>query len=356
MGNRVKVRVTSPNKPNAPGQTTVRIVECDASSFENILKGEPTPGSPFLFPVIMKTHYDAKQIKQQASIITLLAAIGHQPVRYIGKEAYYLSPLHAENHASFTVDDEKGGWYDHSDGRGGTIIDLGLCLWPQLSFPEVLEEIARRTNIDAAIKADYIPTPPKPRPVKVPNYHILEIRDLGANHAISNYLAQRGIDSTPGSLLKEVYYYIEDEQKRRKNFFAVGWQNETGAWEISSTDRRKFCLGHKAISFIPGDKKQLAVFEGMFDYLSWLAEHPFAKNSALVLNSVALLPSGISKAKEFAKIELYFDHDPAGRKATLAFQLALPQSIDRSDVYQGYNDYNEKRETEHRDQAMQQEY
>jgi len=304
----------------------------------------------------MKTRYDAKQIKAQASIITLLAALGHHPVKHIGKEAYYLSPLRDENGPSFTVDDKIGGWYDHKEADGGTIIDLGKRLWPHKTFPEVLEEIARRTNVDPSIHSDYRPTPPKPRPPRIPNYHILEIRDLGANQAISDYLARRGIGHSPGSLLKEVYYYVEDEQKHRKNFFAVGWQNETGAWEISSTDRRKFCLGHKAVSFIPGDQKRLAVFEGMFDYMSWLAEHPFTASSVLVLNSVAMLSPGISKAKEFEHIELYFDHDPAGRQATQAFQQALPQSVDRSDIYQGYNDYNEKLEAEHHEQSMQRGY
>lgn len=310
----------------------------------------------------MKDRYNAKQIKEQASIITMLAALGHHPVRTTGGEAYYISPIREEDTASFAVQDATGVWCDLGDTndkgkvKGGNIIDLAICIWPRLTFPEVLEEIARRTEITPEnITQQYVPKPKVPLP-KEPSYHILEIRDIDANQAIAAYLESRAVLHEAKSLLKEVYYYLTAEKKGRKNFFAAGWQNETGAWEVSTVGRRKYCLGQKAISYIPGDNKQLAVFEGMFDYLSWRAENAFATSSALILNSVALMLPGIDKARGFENIELYFDHDPAGRKATLGFLEALPQSTDRSGIYLGYNDYNEKLEAEYQAQSRERAY
>ena len=54
--------------------------------------------------------------------------------------------------------------------------------------------------------------------------------------------------------------------------FAAGWLNEAGGWEV----RNKYfkgCLGQKAISFIPGHQKELCVFEGYINYLSWKTEN-----------------------------------------------------------------------------------
>jgi hypothetical protein len=170
----------------------------------------------------------------------------------------------------------------------------------------------------------------------------MKVQRLGLNNIITDYLQSRGVWQPAQGLLKEIYYYVEDEQKSRKNFFAAGWQNESGSWEIRSTLDFKGCLGHKGISFLPANDKTLSVFEGFFDYLSWRTDNPFADDSVLVLNSLSLLQAGIIKAAGFAKISTYFDNDKSGRKATIDFKASLPQAVDRAAVYKGYNDYNDK--------------
>jgi hypothetical protein len=174
----------------------------------------------------------------------------------------------------------------------------------------------------------------------------LAIKNLGGNSTIKDYIASRGVAQVAEGRLKEVHYYIENDNKQRMTYIAPGWQNETGAWEVR-TLQYPLCLGPKAISFIPNSDKRLAVFEGYFDYLSWLADNPFATESALVLNSVSLLQAGIAKAKPFNDIYLFFDHDNAGRNATAEFIKALSQAQDCSGMYLGYNDYNDKLVAEH---------
>lgn len=277
----------------------------------------------------------AKDIKENYSLADFLDRLGCGPPKRVRNELVYLSPIrNSDTTPSFSVNDKQGTWYDFGEGRGGNIIDLGLLLWPNIPFSKVLENIvshhgALTGNYKRQLQID-----------KEPKYEILDVKELGSNAAIMNYLESRGIASVAEGRLKEIYYYVEDENKKQNKFFAAGWQNETGAWEIRNLNF-KGSLGHKGISFIPNSEKRLSVFEGFFDYLSWLTENKFAPDSVLVLNSTSLLPAGIAKARNFSQVDIYFDHDQTGRNATSNFAAEIPWAVDRSAVYAGYNDYNQ---------------
>jgi hypothetical protein len=281
----------------------------------------------------------ARWVKDHISIIDLLANLGYPPPKPTGKERYYNSPLRDDPTPSFCVDDRQGIWYDHGEGKGGNIIDFGKLFWNELSFPEVLEKIV--TVSQAYMPTEQLQFQRRVHIPTVPNYGLLEIKELGHNTVLLNYLERRGIRAVAEGRTKEVYYYIEDENKIRKNYFAVGWQNETGNWCIRNANY-KGCLGSNAISFLPGSEKRLAVFEGYMNYLSWLTDNPFATESILVLNSISLIQPGIIKAQSYNDVYLFFDHDPPGERATTVFKQALPQAIDCSGIYKGYNDYNDK--------------
>jgi len=286
----------------------------------------------------MNNFLNAKELKEQGSIVDLLTRLGFQPVKKTAKEHVYRSMLRdSDTKPSFSVNDELGVWYDHGTGKGGNIIDFGLAYWKQLSFHEVIEKIQEVCTISAGIEKRVRTR----KPVKIPHYVIEDIKDIGTHPAITNYLKNRGVFAVAGSGLYEVYYYVKDLEGRQKCFFAAGWENESGGWEV----RNKYfkgCLGTKAISFVPGHEKQLCVFEGYINYLSWKCENPEAGQSILVLNSLALLKAGIAKAKEFSSIDVYFDRDAPGHTATKEFIKSLPYATDRSESYLSYNDYNDK--------------
>jgi hypothetical protein len=285
----------------------------------------------------MNNFLNAKELKEQASLVNLLARLGFQPVKKSTREHLYRSMLRdSDTKPSFSVNDELGVWFDHGTLKGGNIIDFGLAYWKQFSFNEVVEKIQ---EICAVTPNNRITRPRSP--VKIPHYIIEEIKDLGTHPAITAYIKSRGIFEIAIDRMNEVYYYVEDDKGQRKHFFAAGWQNENGSWEV----RNKYfkgCLGHKGITFIPGHKKNLTVFEGYINYLSWKAENPSVNDSVLILNTLALLIAGIAKAKEFSSIDIYFDRDAAGHVATKEFVKALPYATDRSEAYLNYNDYNDK--------------
>ena len=293
-------------------------------------------------PEIMEKHQlKATEIKENYSLVDLLTNLGFVPGKRVRNEQLYLSPLRdTDTTPSFSVNDKQGTWFDFGEGKGGNIIDFGLKYWKGSSFQEVLEKIVLTCDGSVPVLSAAPNYKRQPMAEKEPNYEILDIKELGSNAAILNYLESRGVGQVAEGRLKEIYYYIEDEAKKRNKFFAAGWQNEKGAWEIRNLNF-KGCLGHKAISFIPNSEKRLAVFEGFFNYLSWLTENPFAADSVLVLNSLSLLQAGTLKAQEFRDIALYLDNDPSGRQATLDFTSALPWAKDRAGIYTGYNDYND---------------
>ncbi|MGF7079037.1 CHC2 zinc finger domain-containing protein [Mucilaginibacter sp. UYCu711] len=285
----------------------------------------------------MSTLLNARELKEQASIVDLLSRLGYQPVKKSGKEHFYLSMLRdSDTKPSMCVNDRLGVWFDHGCGKGGNIIDFGLAYWPGSTFNEVVEKIQSAVEIQPEQRS----LRPR-RPVKVRNYVIEEIKDLGTHPAITNYLKNRGVFEVARPYLSEIYYAVEDDKGQRKAFFSAGWQNETAGWEV----RNKYfkgCLGNKGITFIPGDLKRVAVFEGFLDGLSWLKENENAGESLIILNTLTLLNEGIARAKQFSSIDIYFDHDPAGHQATKDFIKALPYATDRSAIYKGYNDYNDK--------------
>lgn len=290
----------------------------------------------------MSNFLDANELREQVSLAGLLTRLGYYPARTSGQEQLYISMLRdSDTNPSLAVNDGLGVWYDHGLGKGGNVIDFGLAYWPNLSFKEVLEKIVAVANLPlTGQRPDSEQNHKRRHAQKVPHYQIEDIKDLGNNPAITAYLGQRGVWEAAEGRLQEIYYYVEDEKKQRKHFFAAGWQNEVEGWEV----RNKYfkgCLGHKGLTLVPGETDRLAVFEGYMNYLSWLTLNPEAGSHVLVLNSLALLQAGIKKAESFSSIDLYLDRDKSGEQASLEFIKALPQAIDRSAAYQGYGDYND---------------
>lgn len=308
---------------------------------------------PFFYAEIMETQkLKARAVKDNYSLADLLTNLGYKPSKRARNELLYLSMLRdSDSTPSFSVNDKQGTWYDFGEGKGGNIIDFALRYWPGLTFKEVLEKIVETCESSIAKLSPVNSYKRQPVIDREPNYEILDIRELGNNSVITDYLERRGLSSVAGGRLKEVYYYVKKNDNERGNFFAAGWQNESGGWEIRNKNF-KGCLGHKAISYIPNSEKQLAVFEGYFDYLSWLVKNPFAPDSVMVLNSLSLLQTGILRAKEFGEIALYFDNDPSGQQATKDFSAALPCARDFAGIYTGYNDYNDLIVAEHTSYLM----
>jgi hypothetical protein len=286
----------------------------------------------------MSVNLLVKELKESASIVSLLEKLGYQPVPKRGRETMYVSMLRDNDTSpSLSVNDKLGVWFDHGAGKGGNIIDFGMAYWRGLEFAEIVLKI--KATLDGGVAA---PKVVRPKYIeKKPNYIVHTVKAIGNHPAVTAYLQSRGVFNAAKPLLKEVYYYVEDENGKRKDYFSAGWQNEQGGWEVRNR-LFKGCMGPKAISMLLNNTKKVAVFEGFLDFLSWKIEHPLDDHSVVVLNAVTMLQQAISKCKAFSTIDVYFDRDKTGMLATREFLKALPYATDRSKSYEGFKDYNDQ--------------
>jgi len=165
-----------------------------------------------------------------------------------------------------------------------------LAYWPGLPFREVLAKLWETAQQALPEVFSFQPATSgrRRRTLKLPHYRVEKVKPLGTTQVISHYLETRGLADIAAGCLKEVYYFVQDEKGEVKQFFAAGHQNELGGWEV----RNKYfkgCLGKKGLTVIPGSERRIALFEGYFDYLSWLYEHPEDSCTILVLNTLSLL-------------------------------------------------------------------
>ena len=126
--------------------------------------------------------------------------------------------------------------------------------------------------------------------------------------ALLNYLRERGIPSDIATAnCVEIHYSLHG-----KNYFAVGFPNEDGGYEI----RNKFFKGSippKAVSLIKNGSTTVNVYEGFVDFLSGLTLGHGRTEDNLVLNSVANREKAYKHLDGYSLIKCWLDNDEAGR-------------------------------------------
>lgn len=294
-------------------------------------------------------NYISRKVIEEQSIVDFLGRLGYFPVKKSGREFFYHSMLRetSKNTPSLTVWDEGGKWMDHGGSnrtgiQGGGIVQLARAYWPGHSYFEVLQKI--QYTFDHFEKVE-IPIYESTNVLDQKRNKILEFshcKNLGKNYILTKFLHKRGLESVASGLLWEVYYRNKTFKNPSQLFYALGWRNEKGNWEISSPKGFKASIGNKDISIIRGAADHLVLFEGYFDFLSWLILN---KNeispTVIVLNSVSLVNRAIENMREFNKIDLYLDNDEVGKQCTTLIKESYPSANDRSDIYTGFKDYNE---------------
>ena len=260
---------------------------------------------------MITTVLNADSVREQITLDMLLSRLGYQPAKSFGDEQLYLNVLRdAEPSPTFAINTRLDMWFDRLTKKSGDIVDFGMAYWPGLEQDQVLGKISQLCACSQEVPASGHRAGRKRRAIKIPYYHIAETRPLGCTPEITMYLQSQGIWEIALGQLKEVYYYVVDEKHRRKDFFAAGWQNENGGWEVRS---RNFegCLGSKGMTFIPGDENRLVLFMDYISYLSWKYANRASTDSILVVNAPEFLPAAKSRAAKFAVVtDLFGEQHP----------------------------------------------
>lgn len=249
-----------------------------------------------------------------------LHAIGHDVAGRKNIVAFW----RGDNNPSVSIDHNKNVWYDHGTGEGGSVIDLVMKI-EGCSFSEACKRLE-----DFSFNRSYTPIAPKVEP-RESGIVIDDVREL-QHPALLQYLDERCIPiEIARQYCKQVHYHIRHTPSKR--YFAIGFQNDEGGWEL----RSKFFKGatNKATTYIQNYGTVLIVFEGFFDFLSYLAMPEGVlpstpKADYLILNSVANSDKAIelhNRIKEqmeeseiygrpFYKVCYACDNDLAGKDVT----------------------------------------
>ena len=262
----------------------------------------------------------------------VLFSLGHHPTKQNEKEAWFLNPFANENHASFKLDKRNNIWFLHSEGIGGNNTDF-MIKYLNASVKEVLEWAEKQ------IFSSFQPqnSIQKQNSLKQ-NYQITEIKEL-QNENLKDYLHQRGLSQIIYPLIKEVHFTIGE-----KNLYTIGFENRSGGWELRNSFYKGSLL-KKDISLInlnnQTENKNVAVFEGFTDALSFVEMKPFFNGDLLVMNSVSLLNRTKEYLKNYSEINLFLDNDKAGETCKNSILKSFPEAKNHSEIYTLHKDLND---------------
>ncbi|GAA4341125.1 toprim domain-containing protein [Flaviaesturariibacter amylovorans] len=266
-------------------------------------------------------------------LVDYLARLGHTPQKVRGVDYWYLSPLRNERTPSFKVNRRLNVWYDHGEGAGGTLVDFGLRYFA-CTIPELLVQLFGSFPTIQQLPTFQIGAQEAPEK-KLDIHGDRPIQSL----SLQRYLHTRKIPiSLAQKYLREVVFSLAG-----KRYLALGFPNRSGGYELRN-DWFKGSSTPKDISCCFRGSRELAVFEGFFDFLSFLSIHQkqeVPRLDFLVLNSLSFAPKSLDVLTAYRQVRLYLDNDKAGEKHLRQLLKDCPQAKDERRFYQGYKDLND---------------
>jgi len=266
-------------------------------------------------------------------LVGVISKFGYAPKYFRGTDAWCTSPLRNEQVPSLKICTVKNVWFDHGEGKGGTVIDFvkalknystkeALTYLSDTSFsfhqPKVLREDISKEETSVG-------------------FEIIKKQNL-KNIALIDYLKSRSISLQVARIFCFELYY----RNKGKNYFAIAFQNDSGGMEL----RNKYfkgCMGPKGIRTINNGSKNVNLFEGFIDYLSFLTLMPSKVNENFIItNSTSLIKKVHSKLNDYDMIKTFFDNDESGINATQVIQENCKHKFsNESEKFKKFKDFND---------------
>jgi hypothetical protein len=270
---------------------------------------------------------------KQISIRKYLADLSIYPTKEYNHYGMYHSPFRDDRSASLKVDYNKNLWHDFGANEGGMMIDLVMKL-ENCSFHEAATKLEKSLNA-FSFHGNTIPDEKKS------NAPTLVIRNIApiTHPKLIEWIRQRGVDLSVVHLYcREIHY-----QNQAGSFFAIGFGNDKGGYELSSPPNFKSCISPKEITTIRNNQNICLVFEGFWDFLSYLTIQKIekSKHNIAVLNSVANVQKAMNFLKSHNEIYTYLDNDDAGKKTTELIKSSGVSVYNRSAKFAEYKDLND---------------
>lgn len=270
---------------------------------------------------------NCKEANTQISIRNVLESFSLFPSKDNSKTAFYFAFDREEKTPSLFVNFVKNIAFDFGTGKKYDIVSLVQGI-KQCSVSQALEYLSQ-FNFSFKEQMYNITRDGS-------KYEILSISEV-KHYALIQYLKERRIENNI-HLLKEIHYKISN-----KKYFGIGFKNDANGYEVRNK-YSKICIGRKDITTIKNKSNNLRIFEGFMDYLSFKQMEKALKKALsdyVILNSVTMIFKLKKIIKSYEKIELYFDNDEAGNRATNEVKRLNPYVEDNRILYQNYKDLND---------------
>jgi hypothetical protein len=272
---------------------------------------------------------DAKQI----DMVDYLSKLGYSPSKIRNFDYWYLSPLRKEKTPSFKINRKLNCWYDHGIGKGGNLIDFAI-LYHNCSIGEFLQGV----NLNFLFHQPLKLASNKNEENVESKIIILSERTL-SSFALERYLSHRRIPIAIGKeYCQEVSYKIND-----KEYYSIGFKNDAGGYELRN-QYYKSSSSPKDIKTFDNGAKEVIVFEGFFDFLSFISIQknlPSINANYVVLNSISFFEKARPFMEQHEHIKLYLDQDKTGQNCT-RYALSLSNRYkDKSHLYKNHKDLND---------------
>ena len=272
---------------------------------------------------------NCEQIKEKISIRRVLESFNLFPVKQNSKTAFYFAIDREEKSPSLCVDFAQNKAFDFGTGKSYDVISIVQ----QLSKCSVSDALQYLEKFDTSIQSTN-----KSILEINKNYEILEVKEI-EHMALAEYLKLRKVFDKK-HLVKEIHY-----QMNGKNYFGVGFYNNSGGVEIRNK-YSKICLGKKDITLIKNElnlKNEICVFEGFFDFLTYLnlPNVQISNSDYLILNSTAMFFKAEKQLTQYDKIVLFLDNDLSGSILAEKIVDKYENVEDCSILYEDFKDLNE---------------
>jgi|ERR1035437_3850062 hypothetical protein len=276
---------------------------------------------------------------RQIDLVDFLNQVGHLPKKIKGNDYWYLSPFREEKNPSFKVNRKFNVWYDHGLGKGGNLVDFGI-LYYRIPVNELLEKLEQKNfffhqpigNISQKEKAG-----------EKEKISIINVRQGITFLPLTKYLKTRRIPLK----IADVYCREIDFRLYDKKHTAIGFKNKAGGYELRNEYFKGGSSPKDITLFNRDSSKEILVFEGFFNFLSWQTIHqknillPKLQPNFLVLNSLSFFDKAKEVMEKHPYIKLYLDRDDSGIKITKEALSISKQYKDESYKYKNHKDINE---------------
>jgi len=240
------------------------------------------------------------------SIPAFLQSIGIEPVKEVGHEWLYLSPLRSESTPSFFVNPSKNCFIDFGGSeemKGDAIRLVQLIL--KCHFRDAIRTLVGLPTNETSFSFSG-------QGIKTESGLIVNMVRPLTHPSLIQYVEGRAISLKVASkYLKEVHFLNND-----KSYFALGFRNDNDGFELRNGLGFKGKTANGITTFDCGTKN-VAIFEGFFDFLSALEYYnkKAPSVSTIVLNTTNNLKAVLPMLDQYKQINAFLDNDKAGRQA-----------------------------------------